>query len=103
MKPFLRSALQGSLAAVAMLCSAASVHADTPKDTLVMALAVDQDIDQARWRRVIDRAGAPNQPAPARWPFRWRMLVRHGMGPSCSCRTATGSVGFSVVQKFAVV
>jgi peptide/nickel transport system substrate-binding protein len=44
MKPYLRSALQGSLAAVALLCSAASVHAETPKDTLVMAFVIDDVI-----------------------------------------------------------
>src|SRR5688500_16378250 len=44
MKPFLRSALQGFLAAVAILCSAASAHAETPKDTLVMAFVIDDII-----------------------------------------------------------
>ena len=44
MKPFLRSALQGSLAAVALLASGAVAEAKTPADTLVMAYIIDDMI-----------------------------------------------------------
>ena len=41
MKPYLRSALQGSLAAVAILASSVAAQAKTPADTLVMAQVID--------------------------------------------------------------
>jgi peptide/nickel transport system substrate-binding protein len=44
MKPFLRSALQGSLAAVAILASSIAAQAKTPADTLVMAYVIDDMI-----------------------------------------------------------
>ena len=44
MKPFLRSALQGSLAAVALLASPFAAQAKTPADTLVMAYVIDDII-----------------------------------------------------------
>jgi peptide/nickel transport system substrate-binding protein len=44
MKPFLRSALQGSLAAVAILASSVAAQAKTPADTLVMAYVIDDMI-----------------------------------------------------------
>lgn len=44
MKPYLRSALQGSLAAVAILASSVAAHAKTPADTLVMAYVIDDMI-----------------------------------------------------------
>ncbi|WP_119299880.1 ABC transporter substrate-binding protein [Dongia deserti] len=44
MKPFLRSALQGSLAAVAILASSVAAQAKTPADTLVMAYVIDDFI-----------------------------------------------------------
>ena len=45
MKPFLRSALQGSLAAVAILLLRPSrSQAETPADTLVMAYVIDDII-----------------------------------------------------------
>ncbi|HEX6120861.1 MAG TPA: ABC transporter substrate-binding protein [Dongiaceae bacterium] len=44
MKPYLRSALQGSLAAVAILASSVGAQAKTPADTLVMAYIIDDII-----------------------------------------------------------
>ncbi len=44
MKPYLRSALQGSLAAVAILASSVAAQAKTPADTLVMAYVIDDMI-----------------------------------------------------------
>ena len=44
MKPYLRSALQGSLAAVAILASSVAAQAKTPADTLVMAYVIDDTI-----------------------------------------------------------
>jgi peptide/nickel transport system substrate-binding protein len=44
MKPYLRSALQGSLAAVAILASSVAAQAKTPADTLVMAYIIDDII-----------------------------------------------------------
>jgi len=44
MRPFLRSALQGSLAAVAILASTVAAQAKTPADTLVMAYVIDDII-----------------------------------------------------------
>ena len=44
MKPYLRSALQGSLAAVALLASSVVAEAKTPADTLVMAYIIDDII-----------------------------------------------------------
>ncbi|HET6157801.1 MAG TPA: ABC transporter substrate-binding protein [Dongiaceae bacterium] len=44
MKPFLRSALQGSLAAVAILASSVAAEAKTPADSLVMAYVIDDMI-----------------------------------------------------------
>jgi peptide/nickel transport system substrate-binding protein len=44
MKPYLRSALQGSLAAVAILASSIAAQAKTPADTLVMAYVIDDTI-----------------------------------------------------------
>jgi peptide/nickel transport system substrate-binding protein len=44
MKPFLRTALQGSLAAVALMASSVVAEAKTPADTLVMAYIIDDMI-----------------------------------------------------------
>src|SRR5262245_47646197 len=44
MKPYLRSAIQGSLAAVALMASSVMAEAKTPADTLVMAYIIDDII-----------------------------------------------------------
>lgn len=44
MKPFLRSSVLSSMAALALVFSAAAVQAETPKDTLVMAYVIDDMI-----------------------------------------------------------
>ena len=44
MKPFLRSTLISSMTAIALLLPGMAAHADTPKDTLVMAYVIDDII-----------------------------------------------------------
>lgn len=44
MKPFLRSTLMSSMAAIALLCTPLAAQAETPKDTLVMAFVIDDII-----------------------------------------------------------